>query len=176
MTFTLILYLAIIVIANVLTVAIPPVSILGLLVPTSSWFMGFTFILGNKMVKEKGSKYSNTAIALGLVLSAIACYVLGYAQSIVIASGVAFTVSQLAGTYLYKGLQSIDVRRSNEISSMTGSFIDVVLFVVIGLSPLGTNAVSWIHIPNAVAGQLIVQLTLQYIAIRILSRKEIIHE
>ena len=164
-------YLSVIVLANVLTVAIPPLHLLGLLIPTSSWFMGLTFILGNRMVKEKGTNFSNVMIGAGLVLSSVACFLLGYSQAIVIASGVAFLISQLAGTYLYRGLTKLDVRKSNEISSMTGSFIDVILFVVIGLSPLGTNAVQWIQIPNAVLGQLIVQLTVQYIAIQIMNKR-----
>ena len=42
-------------------------------------------------------------------------------------------------------------------SGIVGGFLDSVIFVVIGLSPLGANFLPWEAVPAAIVGQIIVK-------------------
>lgn len=166
---SIILYLITIVVANLSTVMFNPTVIGILVIPPSAYFMGFTFILGNLIQDKFGTKVSRICIWLGLVLSSIMCFVLDFSQFIVIASALAFLVSQYVTNILYK-LLSKTSKNANLTSSLIGSVLDVTLFVTIGLSPIGINTVPWNQLIFAIVGQLIVQTLLQLIASKLLDK------
>ena len=53
-----ILYIILVVVANLVTIFYKPTILLGLVVPPSSWFMGFTFLLiiANKFLQRAERK------------------------------------------------------------------------------------------------------------------------
>lgn len=83
---------------------------------------------------------------------------------LVIASGVAFVVGQ----FCTKGFYTYGIERS--ISGIMGSIIDAAIWIVLGLSPIGVNTVSWSIVPYAIVSQVVVQVILQYIAGRLYSK------
>lgn len=168
------LYLLTIVVANLVTLIFLPTRIGILVIPPSSYFMGFTFILGNLLQDKVGNRKSKYFIWIGLVLSALICFLLQFSQSVVIASGIAFIVSQLASNSIYRYFQRTKIPKSNKdslfIASAIGSLLDVILFVVLGLSPIGINSVRGFDIILAIVSQFFVQTILQYLATLFLSR------
>ncbi|MDO5577097.1 MAG: hypothetical protein Q4F84_08455, partial [Fibrobacter sp.] len=55
-------------------------------------------------------------------------------------------------------------------SGIIGGFFDSVVFVVIGLSPLGANFLPWEAVPAAIMGQIIVKTVIQMIGALILAQ------
>ena len=171
-----ILYVALVVISNLVTIYFKPVTILGLVVPPSSWFMGFTFLLINLISSTRSKRFSGSLIWIGLAITSIICFAQNLSQAIVVASSLAFIVSQKLSNFLFRYWTSktnpngLNPNQSwiNPVSSFIGSTTDAAIWIILGLSPLGIGSVSWIEVPSAILGQVIVQGVLQAGASRIL--------
>ena len=77
---------------------------------------------------------------------------------LVIASGVAFVAGQFATKFLYT------LTENSLTSSMTGSMIDAIIWILLGLSPIGIGSVPWDMFIFAVVGQVLVQFIMQWLA------------
>ena len=77
---------------------------------------------------------------------------------LVLASGVAFVAGQFATKSLY------NFTKHSLISSMIGSMIDAIIWIFLGLSPIGIGSVPWDMFIFAVAGQVIIQFIMQWLA------------
>lgn len=165
-----ILYLLTIIIANLVTVIFPPTHLGFIVIPPSAYFMGFTFILSNLLQDKYGASKSRGLVWTGVLLSALLFAVLQFSQSIVIASGVAFLVSQFVNTFLYDKLKHTRIKDYALLtSSVISSLLDVSIFVIIGLSPLGLGVLHGIDVVLAIVGQFAVQTILQVIAKKLLN-------
>ena len=166
---TLILYLLTIVVSNVVTVIIPPTDLGILVIPPSAYFMGFSFIFGNLLQDRYGKGVSRWFIWVGLAISAVLFQLLELSQVVIVASSIAFLVSQFLSNFLYDLFKKLPIsNHAMLLSSVIGSLVDVTLFVTIGLSPLGLNVLQGINILLAIVGQFIVQTILQIIAKKLL--------
>lgn len=174
------MYIALVVVANLVTIFYKPTILLGLVVPPSSWFMGFTFLLINLISKYESKRFTGSLIWIGLGLTSLICFAQSLPQSIVVASGLAFITSQWLSNFLYKywttktnpyGLHP-NYSWINPAASFIGSTMDATIWIILGLSPLGIGSVSWIEVPLAVLGQVIVQGILQLVASKFLQRVE----
>lgn len=160
------LYIALIVISNMVTIWFKPISIGPILVPPSSWFMGFTFLLINLISTKESKLWTSSLIWVGLGITSSICFTQQLSQSIVIASGVAFIVSQYISNLLFDNFKKgYNDSFLNFICSSLGSLIDAALWIVLGLSPLGIGSVLWSGVIWAILGQVIVQSILQRAAL-----------
>lgn len=156
----ILLYLAAITAANVVTARFAPLEFGSFLVPAGSLFIGATFVLRDFVQNAVGRRNTYIAIAAAMALSAATSAMLGDTLWIVCASAVTFLVSETADTEIYTRLKMPMARRVL-FSGLAGGSIDSVLFVVIGLSPLGAGFLPWEAVTSAIIGQLIVKLGMQ---------------
>jgi hypothetical protein len=73
----LILYLAAIIIANIITAALVPLQVGPFLIPYGSWLIGVTLVLRDIIQRKYGRKTAYLAIITALVLSAVSSKFLG---------------------------------------------------------------------------------------------------
>lgn len=165
----IVLYILTILVANIGTVVLPSLTIGALIIPPSSYFFGFTFLISNIIQDKHGAKASKMAIWYGLAVSFGLFILLKFSVTIVIASGLAFFISQYASTVLYSKVKDI-WSNANIKTSLVGSVIDVAIFITLGLSPLGIGKVPWSGVFMAVIGQLLVQCSIQIIASRLINK------
>ncbi|NCU18056.1 VUT family protein [Pallidibacillus pasinlerensis] len=161
------LYLSAIILANVLTAKFPPIALGALFFPVGSFLIGATFIFRDLVQNKYGRKRTYMFITLALVLSAIASYMLGDTLMIVFASAVSFIISEVCDTEIYTRMKSAFIKRVF-ISGVVGGTLDSVVFVVIGMSPLGAGFLPWELVPNAIMGQLLAKIGLQAIGALVL--------
>ena len=152
------LYFIVGILATLVTVRFKPLDLGIIAIPPSSWVMGFSFLLITLIAEKYGNQVASKMIWILLALTSIICFILGYSQMLVVASGVAFVAGQFATKSLY------NFTKHSLISSMIGSMIDAIIWIFLGLSPIGIGSVSWDRFIFAVAGQVIVQFIMQWIA------------
>ena len=155
-----ILYLLVITIANVVTASFAPIQLGELLVPWGTVFIGATFILRDLCQEIYGRKIIYKLIVVAMVLSSVVSYLLGDSLSVVFASCVSFLISETTDTEIYTRLK-LPIHLRVMYSGLVGGLLDSIVFVILGLSPIGSNALPWIAIPNAIAGQVIVKSLMQ---------------
>lgn len=153
-----ILYFTAGILATLVTVWFKPLDLGIIAIPPSSWVMGFTFLLISLITEKYGTKVASKMIWILLALTSIICFWLGYSQMLVIASGVAFVTGQFATKFLYS------LTDNSLTSSMTGSMIDAIIWILLGLSPIGIGSVPWSMFIFAVVGQVVVQFIMQWLA------------
>ena len=164
-------YVVLVVISNLVTIYFKPLNLAGVLIPSSSWFMGFTFLLINLISRYENKRFTGSLIWVGLFLTSLICLAQNLPQSLVVASGVAFWISQQISVILFKKLSNYyQSSWVNSCSSFVGSVIDATIWIALGLSPLGIGTVAYIDIPSAVFGQVVVQFILQTIASKYLKK------
>lgn len=154
------LYLLSITAANILTASFAPLSFGVLIVPVGSLLIGATFILRDFVQQAVGRRNTYKTIAAAMVLSFVSSYLLGDTLWIVFASAVTFLLSETTDTEIYTRLKlpmSVRVLYSGTV----GGVVDSVLFVVIGLSPLGAGFLPWEAVGYAILGQVIVKTVMQ---------------
>lgn len=167
------LYLLLIAAANLLTAKFDPLILAGgtLIVPLGSLFAGAVFILRDMVQLKHGRGKTYTAILWASALSAVLSLCLGDTAHVAAASVVAFFVSEAADTEIFTR-----VRRSLAtrilLSGIVGGCLDSVLFVILGLSPVGAGIISWESVPSAVLGQMLVKLVVQYTTFLCLSLRK----
>ncbi|NCU18701.1 VUT family protein [Pallidibacillus pasinlerensis] len=156
------LYLASIILANVLTAAFQPLEIGIFIVPIGTFLIGCTFIFRDIVQNKYGRKLTYLFIATALVLSAIVSYLLGDTLMIVMASAVSFLISEASDTEIYTRLK-LSIGWRVFFSGIVGGFLDSAIFVILGLSPLGAGFIPWEAVPVAILSQLIVKILFQCI-------------
>ncbi|MCM3118273.1 VUT family protein [Neobacillus sp. MER 74] len=165
----IILYLISIVTANVVTAAFAPLQMGVFIVPMGTLFIGATFIFRDLVQNKYGRKKTYIFIGTALFLSAVVSFILGDTLIIVLASALSFAVAETTDTEIYTRLK-LPMSWRVFYSGIVGGLLDSVIFVIIGLSPLGANFLPWEAVPAAILGQVIVKTIIQGIAAVILSQ------
>jgi queuosine precursor transporter len=172
------LYLLAIALANVITANNDPVMWGKLIIPAGSFLIGATFILRDLVQNAIGRKNTYMAIGAAMVLSAASSYALGDTLWITVASAATFLCSETADTEIYTRLK-LPMSLKVLYSGVVGGVFDSVIFVIIGLSPLGAGFLPWSLVGYAIAGQIIVKLAMQFVGALIIQflpkSKETVH-
>ena len=153
-----ILYFIVGILATLVTIWFKPLDLGIIVIPPSSWVMGLTFLLITLIVEKYGNKVASKMIWIMLALTSIICFLLGYSQVLVVASGVAFILGQFSTKLLY------ELTNRSLFSSMIGSLIDAIFWILLGLSPIGIGSVPWDMFIFAIIGQVLVQFIMQWLA------------
>ncbi|MCM3387084.1 VUT family protein [Ureibacillus chungkukjangi] len=162
-------YLLSIVIANVVTARFAPLEFGMFIVPMGTLFVGATFIFRDLVQNKYGRKKTYLFIFTALFLSAIVSYSLGDTLMIVAASALSFLIAETADTEIYTRLK-LPMAWRVFYSGIVGGFFDSVVFVIVGLSPLGAGFLPWEAVPAAILGQVIVKTVIQMCGALILSQ------
>jgi queuosine precursor transporter len=157
----IILYLLAIALANVITANNDPIMWGKLIIPAGSFLIGATFILRDLVQNAVGRKNTYLAIGAAMVLSAATSFALKDTLWIVAASAATFLCSETADTEIYTRLK-LPMSLKVLYSGVVGGVLDSVIFVIIGLSPLGAGFLPWSLVGYAIAGQIVVKLALQF--------------
>jgi uncharacterized PurR-regulated membrane protein YhhQ (DUF165 family) len=168
-------YLISIVTANVVTAAFAPLQFGVFIVPMGTLLIGATFIFRDLVQNKYGRAKTYIFIFVALALSAIASFILEDTLLIVAASAISFVVAETADTEIYTRLK-LPMAWRVFYSGIVGGLLDSVIFVVIGLSPLGANFLPWEAVPAAIVGQIIVKTVIQMIGALILNQVYVIKE
>lgn len=168
-------YLLSIVIANVVTARFAPLHFGTFIVPMGTLFVGGTFIFRDLVQNKYGRAKTYLFIFIALILSAVVSFALGDTLLIVVASAFSFVISETADTEVYSRLK-LPMAWRVFYSGIAGGFLDSVVFVIIGLSPLGADFLPWGAVPAAILGQIIVKITIQMIGALILNQVHIMEE
>lgn len=158
--FVVLCYLAAIVSANVVTASLTPFKFGVFIIPAGTFIIGLTFILRDFVQAYFGRRNTYYMIAAAILISAITSYILGDTLWIVFASVLTFLVSETTDTEIYSRLRLPFAWRV-AYSGVVGGFLDSIIFVVIGLSPLGANFLPWSAVTYAIIGQIIVKTVVQ---------------
>jgi queuosine precursor transporter len=162
-------YLLSIITANVVTAAFAPLHFGSFIVPMGTLFIGATFILRDLVQNSYGRKKTYFLIGTSLIISALVSFLLGDTMLIVLASAVSFAIAETTDTEIYTRLK-LPMGWRVFYSGLVGGFLDSIVFVIIGLSPLGANFLPWEAVPVAITGQVIVKTLIQAIAAMIISQ------
>jgi queuosine precursor transporter len=162
------LYLISIVTANVITAALAPLQFGMFIVPMGTLLIGATFIFRDLVQNKYGRVRTYMFIGLALILSAIVSYLLGDTLWIVFASALSFAVAETTDTEIYTRLK-LPMSWRIFYSGLVGGLLDSIIFVVLGLSPIGANFLPWEAVPAAILGQVIVKTIIQGIGAMLLN-------
>lgn len=165
----IIFYLVSIVTANVVTARFAPLEFGMFIVPMGTLFVGATFIFRDLVQNKYGRAKTYGFIFIALLLSGIASFLLGDTLMIVAASALSFVIAETADTEIYTRLK-LPMAWRVFYSGIVGGFFDSVVFVIVGLSPLGAGFIPWEAVPAAILGQIIVKTIIQMLGALILSQ------
>jgi uncharacterized PurR-regulated membrane protein YhhQ (DUF165 family) len=150
----------------VLTAMFSPFSLFNglLLIPTGSVFVGATFMLRDFVQLRYGKQITYAAIAVATILSATISWILGDTAFIAAASVIAFLVSESIDTEIFsRAKKSLWWRIA--VSGIVGGIADSVIFVILGLSPIGAAMLTWSMVPYAILGQTATKAIVQPIGV-----------
>ncbi|OLS39898.1 VUT family protein [Bacillus sp. MRMR6] len=162
-------YLLAIVTANVVTAAFAPLHLGVFIIPMGTFLVGATFILRDLVQNKYGRKKTYEFIGLALLLSGLVSFYLGDTLLIVMASAISFLVSETTDTEIYTRLK-LPMSWRVFYSGLVGGLLDSIIFVIIGLSPVGAGFLPWEAVPFAIAGQVIVKTIIQGMGALILNQ------
>jgi len=162
-------YLLSIVLANVVTAAFAPLILGIFIIPMGTLLIGGTFIFRDLVQNKYGRKQTYLFIVTALLLSALVSFLLGDSLLIVAASALAFAVAETTDTEIYSRLK-LPMSLRVFYSGIVGGLLDSVIFVIVGLSPLGANFVPWEAIPAAILGQVLAKTIIQGIGALIINQ------
>jgi len=168
-------YLLSIVTANVVTAAFAPLQLGMFIVPMGTLLIGATFIFRDLVQNKYGRAKTYLFIIAALALSALVSFILGDTLLIVVASALSFVVAETADTEIYTRLK-LPMAWRVFYSGIVGGLLDSVIFVIIGLSPLGANFLPWEAVPFAILGQVIVKTIIQMFGALILNQVSVSKE
>lgn len=155
-----VLYVGAILVANLLSTYLPPVNIGPFAVSPGTFTIAFSFILRDLVQNRYGRLRTYLFIALALVLSAALADISGDPLAIVVASAVAFAISETTDTEIYTRLR-LPMHLRVWWSGLFGGLLDSAAFVTLGLSPIGMGFLSWNVIPMAIIGQALFKILMQ---------------
>jgi queuosine precursor transporter len=162
------LYLISIITANVITAAFAPLHLGLFIVPMGTLLIGATFIFRDLVQNKYGRAKTYMFIGAALILSALVSFILGDTLQIVFASALSFAVAETTDTEIYTRLK-LPMSWRVFYSGVVGGLLDSVIFVIIGLSPLGANFLPWEAVPAAIIGQIIVKTIIQAVGAMLLN-------
>ncbi|MCH7323811.1 VUT family protein [Solibacillus sp. MA9] len=162
-------YLLSIVIANVVTARFAPLEFGMFIVPMGTLFVGATFIFRDLVQNKYGRAKTYIFIFLALLLSGVVSFSLGDTLMIVAASAISFLIAESADTEIYTRLK-LPMAWRVFYSGIVGGLLDSVIFVIVGLSPLGAGFIPWEAVPAAIVGQVIVKTVIQLLGALILKQ------
>lgn len=168
-------YLLSIVIANVVTARFAPLEFGMFIVPMGTLFVGATFIFRDLVQNKYGRAKTYLFILTALVLSALVSFSLGDTLMIVVASALSFVIAETADTEIYTRLK-LPMAWRVFYSGIVGGLFDSVVFVIIGLSPIGAGILPWEAVPTAILGQIIVKTVVQMLGALILNQVYVMKE
>ncbi|RLL40624.1 VUT family protein [Oceanobacillus piezotolerans] len=163
------LYLISIVSANVITAALMPLEIGIFIIPMGTFLIGATFIFRDLVQNKYGRGKTYLFILTALMLSGAVSALLGDTLMIVAASALSFIISETADTEIYTRLK-LPIAWRVFYSGIVGGLLDSVVFVIIGLSPLGAGFIPWEAVPAAILGQVIAKTVIQLIGALVLNQ------
>ncbi|KAB8136747.1 VUT family protein [Gracilibacillus oryzae] len=169
------LYLLSIVTANVVTAAFMPLQFGVFIIPMGTLFIGATFIFRDLVQNKFGRGKTYAFIFTALFLSALVSSLLGDTLMIVAASALSFIISETADTEIYTRLK-LPMAWRVFYSGIVGGFFDSVVFVIVGLSPLGAGMLPWEAVPAAILGQIIAKTIVQMIGAIVLNQVYVVKE
>lgn len=161
------LYLAAVVVANVVTATEPPLMFdwLGQMwvVPWGTFFIAATFVLRDVIQLAAGRKAAYVLIGVALAINAALS--LHYADLlwITVGSAAAFAISESLDTELFTRLYG-SVPKRVAVSGVVGGTIDSVVFALLALSPLTTGIVPWQFLWTAVVAQVAIKCVVSLVA------------
>lgn len=154
------LYLAAIVVANVLTATKVPIEFDALgqtwVVTWGTFFIAATFVLRDAVQLAFGRAVAYGTIAVALAINVALSLHYDNLMWIVVGSAVAFAVSETIDTEVFTRLSGSIARRI-AVSGVIGGTIDSILFAVIALSPLTTGIVPWEFLWTTIVAQVVVK-------------------
>lgn len=156
----ILMYLLSIVVANVVTAKFAPMNLGIFIVPMGTLLVGATFIFRDLVQNKYGRRKTYVFIGIALILSAAASFTLGDTLKVVFASALSFIIAETADTEIYSRLK-LPMAWRVLYSGLAGGLLDSVVFVIIGLSPIGAGFLPWEAVPFAIAGQVIVKTIIQ---------------
>ncbi|MBP2076860.1 VUT family protein [Oceanobacillus polygoni] len=162
-------YLISIVTANVITAAMMPLEIGVFIIPMGTFLIGATFIFRDLVQNKYGRSKTYLFILTALILSGLVSFLLGDTLMIVAASALSFIISETADTEIYTRLK-LPIAWRVFYSGIVGGLLDSVVFVIVGLSPLGAGFIPWEAVPAAILGQVIAKTVIQLIGALILNQ------
>jgi queuosine precursor transporter len=158
----ILLYIASIIIANVVTAAFMPLTLGVFIIPCGTLFIGLTFIFRDLVQQQVGKAKTYMVIVTALILSALSSYLLGDTLWIVFASALSFLVSETSDTEIFSRLKTTFAKRVL-FSGLVGGLLDSTIFVIVGLSPIGAGFFGWELVIYAILGQVIVKSIMQFL-------------
>lgn len=160
------LYLTIIVASNVITAMFPPFALFNgsLLIPTGSVFVGVTFMLRDFVQMKYGKRLTYVIIFTASMISVAISRAVGDTMHVAVASMVAFLVSESLDTEIFSRLKKSFLLRIM-LSGIIGGIADSLIFVTLGLGPIGAAMITWNQVPYAVLGQAIVKVVMQPVGV-----------
>ena len=165
----ILLYLLSIITANVVTARFAPLEFGAFIVPMGTLFVGATFIFRDLVQNQVGRAKTYLCILTALILSGIVSYSLGDTLMIVAASALSFAIAETADTEIYTRLK-LPMAWRVFYSGIVGGLFDSVVFVIIGLSPLGAGFLPWEAVPAAIVGQVVVKAVIQMLGAFVLNQ------
>ena len=159
------LYLLLIVASNLVTARFNPIVLANgmLIIPMGSLFAGAIFVLRDFVQIKHGKRKTYLTIFIAALLSALTSVIIGDTAHVAIASTIAFFISEAVDTEIFSRVKkSLPVRVL--LSGVVGGCLDSIIFVILGLSPIGANMLVWKLVPYAILGQLLIKTIVQLIA------------
>ena len=150
------IYISAIILANVLTSQFAPVHIWGLLVPTGTFLIGFTFVLRDIVQMKYGKHKTYLIIGAALILSALSTYMMGNGFRIVFASAISFLFSETLDTEIFTRIKG-SLAKKVAISGIAGSILDSIVFTLTAGFSI-----------NAALGQTVFKILMQGIGVLVL--------
>lgn len=160
---TIVLYVAAIAAANVITAATTPLTAGPFVVVWGTFAVAFTFVLRDLIQLRHGRRVAYQAIGLGLLVALGVSFGLGDTLAVVVASTLALAVGETLDTEVFTRMRGHMPERI-AVSGALGGLVDTALFVVVGLSPLWSGIIPWSAVPNAIVGVYLVKLALQLLS------------
>lgn len=152
-----------------MTAGVAPFFIGPFIIPAGTFIIGATFIFRDFVQNFIGRRRTYLLILLAMILSAVTSFLLGDTLWIVFASIITFAVSETTDTEIYSRLK-LPFHLRVAYSGIVGGVLDSIIFVVIGLSPLGANILPWNAVFLAIVGQIIVKTLVQLVAAIVVKR------
>ena len=165
----LVTYVLVIVVANVITAMLPPLSLFGLIVPCGSFLVGVTFFLRDFIQLRIGKINTYNLILLAATISGLVSFTLGDTLNVALASVVSFFTSEALDTEVFTRLR-LNLKHRVVISGLVGGTLDSTIFIVLALSPIGSGVLPWESVPYAIFGQTIVKCCMQFTVLPIVHK------
>lgn len=162
-----VLYLAAVVVANVLTATQAPIEFDSLgqhwVVTWGTFAIAATFFLRDAVQVAYGRRVAYLTIGAALTLNALLSIHYDDLVWITVGSVVALAISETVDTEVFTRWRG-SLRARVAISGVIGGTLDSIAFAVIALSPLTTGIVPWEFLWTNIVAQVVVKATVNVIA------------